>query len=167
MLILVKSRVGTKCIISSSFHFTNASIALEVHFVGCHAKLLHPELRNINPRSVTHSLVSQNPREQMFVVQISLLIVTFPLPYITQFAINANHPRSQPTPSHCTMCQHVKCHLLILVLHHLLPLMPLVDCWCVCLPHRPGKAKSSGPHQRTRWRENEFKLSSHLFCVIP
>jgi hypothetical protein len=55
------------------------------------------------------------------------------LPYITKFVINANHPRSQPTPSHCVMCQHVECRLLILIL--ILILMPLVECWCMCLPH--------------------------------
>ena len=40
---------------------------------------------------------------------------------ITDCVINANHQRSQPTPSHCAMCQYVVCHLLILLL-----LMPLV-----------------------------------------
>jgi hypothetical protein len=39
---------------------------------------IHPKLRNINPHNVTHSLISPNAREQMLVVQISLLIVTFP-----------------------------------------------------------------------------------------
>ena len=39
--------------------------------------LLHPKLHNINPYNVTHSLISQNPRERMFIVQTSLLIVTF------------------------------------------------------------------------------------------
>jgi hypothetical protein len=38
---------------------------------------IHPKVRNINLHNVTHSLVSINPRERMFVVQISLLIVTF------------------------------------------------------------------------------------------
>ena len=38
---------------------------------------MHPKLRNINPLNVTHSLMSRNPRERMFVVQISLFIVTF------------------------------------------------------------------------------------------
>ena len=39
--------------------------------------MLHPKLRNINLHNVTHSLMSRNPRERMFVVKISLLIVTF------------------------------------------------------------------------------------------
>ena len=59
------------------------------------------------------------------------------LPYITKFVINANHQRSQPTPSHCAMCQHLKCRLRIL----LLLLMPLVECWCMRPPHRPGRPR--------------------------
>jgi hypothetical protein len=39
--------------------------------------MVHPELRNINLHNVTNPLISQNPREWMFIVQISLLIVTF------------------------------------------------------------------------------------------
>ena len=54
------------------------------------------------------------------------------LPYITKFVINANHQISQSTPSHCTMCRHVECLLRLL-------LLPLVECWCMCPPHRPGR----------------------------
>jgi hypothetical protein len=39
---------------------------------------IHPKLCNINFHNVTHSLISWNPREEMFVVQTSLLNVTFP-----------------------------------------------------------------------------------------
>ena len=60
------------------------------------------------------------------------------LPYITEFVINANHQRSQPTPPPCTMYQHVEHHLLLLLLLLLL-LMPLVECWYMRLPHRPGR----------------------------
>jgi hypothetical protein len=41
------------------------------------SKKILPELRNINLHKVMHSLISRNPRERMFVVQISLLIATF------------------------------------------------------------------------------------------
>ena len=115
---------------------------------------IHPKLRNINPLNVTYSLISRNPWELMFVVQISLLIVTF-LSLISRiYVINANRQRSQPTPSHCSICQYVECHLLLLLL-----LRPLVECWCMHMPHRPGKAKWSGPYQR-RWEENGFKSHS-------
>ena len=57
-------------------------------------------------------------------------------PYITKFVINANHPRSQPTPSHYAMCQHVECLLLLLLF---LLLLLLVECWCMPLSHRPGR----------------------------
>ena len=40
--------------------------------------------------------------------------------------------------SHCTMCQYVECHLLILSIL-LLPLMPLVKCWCMHPPHCLGR----------------------------
>ena len=45
--------------------------------------LLHPKLCNINVHNITHSLISQNPRERTFKVQISLLVATF-LPLISQ-----------------------------------------------------------------------------------
>ena len=57
-------------------------------------ELVHPKLWNINLHNVIHSLISRNPRVRMFVVQISLLIVT-------KFVINAKHQRSQPRTAPC------------------------------------------------------------------
>ena len=38
---------------------------------------VHSKFRNINPRNITHSLISRNLNEWIFVIQILLLIVTF------------------------------------------------------------------------------------------
>ena len=54
-----------------------------------------------NLHYVTHSLISQNPRERMLIVQILFLIVTF-LSYITKVVVTATtkevnpHPRIEP-----------------------------------------------------------------------
>ena len=96
---------------------------------------IHLKLRNINPHNATHSLISQNPRERMFVVQILLLIVIFlflisRILSLVQTTQEVNpHPRIAPS----AMCQHVECHLLILII--LLLLMPLVECWCMHMSH--------------------------------
>ena len=103
------------------------------------------------------TLISQNPREWMFVGQISLLIVTF-LSLISQiFVINANHQRSQPTPLHCAMCEYVECHLLILII-----LMPLVECWCMHMPHRMGRP--SGVDHTTPFNILHFVLFRNVAC---
>ena len=51
------------------------------HFI---VNTLHPKVRTINPHNVTHSLISPNPRERMFVVQVSLLIIVQFLSLISQ-----------------------------------------------------------------------------------
>ena len=104
----------------------------------------YPKLCNINLRNITLSNISKpwgtDVHSSNFIPYCHIS-----LPYITNFVINANHHRSQPTPSHCAMCRYVEYHRLLLLL-----LMSLVKCWSHChICHIIRKVKWSGPHQ---WR---------------
>ena len=97
-----------------------------VHYGGTHRgsriigmSEIHPKLRNISLCNVPHSLISQNPRERMFLVFNLTPYCRISLPYITSITINGNRRRSQPTPLHCTMHQYVKCLLLFLLVFFL------------------------------------------------
>ena len=121
---------------------------------------VHPKLCNIDLHNITHSLMSRNPRERMFVVQISLLICHMSFPYITNLVMNANHQRSQPTPSHCAMCQYAECDLLILLL-----LMPLVECWCMHMPHCLGRPNGVDHTNGREKRMNSNSIVSHATLI--
>jgi hypothetical protein len=84
------------------------------------------------------------------------------LPYIMIFVTNANHQRSQPTTLHYAMCQHVECHLLLLIL-----LLPLVECWCMRPSHRPGTPSGvnhTTPHHTTPLKMLHFVLLHSVTC---
>ena len=69
---------------------------------------VHPKLRNIKLHNITRSLISQNPGEWMFVVQI--LLPRFS-PLYHKFCHECKSPKKSTPPSHCAMCQYVECHL--------------------------------------------------------
>ena len=58
----------------TEWHPHTCRLGASFNVVAC---LIHPKLHHINLHNVTHSLIFRNPMEWMFVVQISLLIVTF------------------------------------------------------------------------------------------
>ena len=68
--------------------------------------ILYFQIHNINLVETTLPLIPQIPRERMLSAWISLLVITFPLPYITNFDIKINHQRIQTTRSHTSHCRH-------------------------------------------------------------
>ena len=97
----------------------------------------------------------------MFLVQISLLIITFLSLVSLIFVIDANHQSSQPTPSHFAMCQYVECHLILLLLF-----MSLAEFWCVHMPHRPGR-QSGVDHTNGGDRTmNSHSVVSHATLIL-
>ena len=112
---------------------------------------------------MSHTLISQTPWNGCSYFESHSLLSHFFLPYITNFVINANHQRSQPTPWYCTMCQHVECHLLIVILPLLL-LMPLVECWCMRPPHCLGR--SSGVNYTSIVSSHLLYVNHNVTCYI-
>ena len=78
---------------------------------------IHSKLRNINPHIVTHSLISWNPRVRMFVIQISLLIVTF-LSFVSQI-LSLMHTIKEVNPHPC-ISPCVNMWSVFFFFHHLL-----------------------------------------------
>ena len=64
---------------------------------------IHPKLQNINLHNITHSIISRNPRERMFVVRISLLIVTF-LSLISQIMLIKQSTKEVNPHPHIAPC---------------------------------------------------------------
>ena len=108
---------------------------------------IHPKLHNINFHNVTHSLISQNLKERMFVVQISLLIVTF-LSLISRNLSLMQIVQAYPHPC-IAPCVNMWSVFFFFFFFHLLNVGACVH------------------HIAREGQENEFKLPSHLLCVIP
>ena len=71
----------------------------------------------------------------MFVVQISLPIVTIPSLISLNLSLMQTIKKVNPHP-HIALCVNLwSVYLLILIII----LMPLVECWCMCPPHCPWR----------------------------
>ena len=156
------------CVMHEIEVFEHHGYSIKCHIV-CYVTVVsfliievHPKLHNINFHNVTHSLISWNPREHMFIVQISPYC-HISLSYIMKFVITSNHQRSQPTPLHCVMCQYVECHLLILIL---LLLMRLVECWCMHMSHHPGRPSGTDLTTPLKCSTLCYSIVSHATLIL-
>ena len=102
---------------------------------------VHPKLRSINFHNVTHSLISQNRRERMFVVQISLLIVTFLSPTSQNLSLLQTAKEVNPH-SHIESCVNMWSVFFFFIFFFLCHMLN-ADA---CVSHITRKAKWSGPH---------------------
>ena len=75
------------------------------------------------------------------------------------FVIYANRQRNRPTVLHCTMCQYVECFLLRL-------LMPLVEYWCMHMPHRPRRPSGVDHAKGSERRMNSNSIVSHATLIL-
>ena len=125
---------------------------------------INPKLRNVIPHNITHSLVSQNPRERMFVVQIWLFIVTFLFLISWILSSMQTTKEADPHPRFAPCVNMWSIPFLFFFICHLLNVG-------ACIPTSPGKATWSRPHQR-RWENNEFKFhrvtwyTNSIVCCI-
>ena len=125
---------------------------------------VHPKLRNINLHNVTQSLICRNSREWMFVVQISLFIVTF-LSLISQ-NLSSMQTTKEVNPHHVTLTlRHVStCGVSP---SYYSSSSSSATCWMLvhASAHRPGKP--SGVDHTSIGDGRTNSNCPHLLCVIP
>jgi hypothetical protein len=71
---------------------------------------LYDNLRNATLRNVTLSLVSPSPRERMYSVQISLLVVTFHISWDLTIESSANYFKPHIRTHHIVITAIIMCH---------------------------------------------------------
>jgi hypothetical protein len=122
--------------------------------------MLHPKIPNTNLHNVTHSLISWNPREPMFAVPISLLIVAF-LSLISQnLSLMQTTKEVNPHP-HIVPCVNLwsATFFVFFFLCHLLN----VDA-CICHITREGQVKWTTPQHTIKMLH--FVLLHNVTCYI-
>ena len=122
--------------------------------------MIHPKIRNINPHNITRSLLSRNPRERMFVVQVSLLIITF-ISLISQI-LSLLQTTKEVNPHLCIAPSANMWSVFFFFFFFLCHL--LNDLVCICYIAREGQVHKMSLachmlHQQ-RWEDIEFKFYS-------
>ena len=101
------------------------------------------------PRNVTHSLISRNPREWMFVVQMSLLIVTFV--FLSKITVLLLMQTTKEVNLHPHIAPRV--NMWSVLFFFFFCCCHLLNYWCLDLSHCPGR--SSG--KKVGWAEARLK----------
>ena len=128
------------------------------HQKDCNGEL-HPKLCNIDLHNITHSLISWKPRKQMFLVQISLLIVTF-LSLISQ-----NLSLMQAT-------KEVNPHPCIALCVNMWSVTFFFFFWChllnvgACICHIPGRPSGVDHTIGRERRMNSNSILSHATLIL-
>jgi hypothetical protein len=120
------------------------SYCFQVHPVSCrHLSVfeLHPKFRTINLHNVTHSSTSRNLREWMFVVQISLFIVTFLSLISRNLSLIQTTKEVNPHPRTAPCVNMWSATFLFLFLCHLLNVGA-----CICHIALEGKVEWTTPY---------------------
>ena len=130
--------MGTKALLPLNAHRT--LLPLLAFFFS----YVHLKLRNTNLHNVTHSLIFQNPREQMSIVQISFLIVTF-LSLVSRI-LSVMQTTQEVNHTPLAFC-HVSICGVSPSCSYSSP-SSFATCWMLVNAYAtsPGKAKWLGPH---------------------
>ena len=142
------------CRLNNVMHTCNKYICIQLHCTDIwghvQPRRVHPKLRNINPHDITHSLISQNPRNRC-----------------SQFKFHSLFSHYSPLyHEFCFWCKSPKKSTYTLALCHvsICGVSPsysssYASCWMLVHAYATlsRKAKWSGPNQ-LRGEENEFEF---------
>ena len=128
-------------------------------------KIIPPKLRKSNLHKITHSLIiCWNPREQMFVVQISRLIVTFLFLILQILSLMQTTKEVNPRP-HIAPCVNMWSVTFLFNFSFLCHLLN-VGAYCIHMPHCLGRPSGVDHIKGGERRMNSNFIVSHATLIL-